>query len=234
MPRHSEISDEGRNDLSQAITRYGGVHEICAMANLVPYKEWLYFESQLELFIELREYLAKHKNTVTKKKIGEKGGREVKLFFPKLADIRNNGHDRLHDLVGDFGGRKLIALKLDMEYQAQTKVEIFKGMSFGEFDLQFAIKLLLFMRKDMMEYEPVLDKGKQVNCEHDDIARPSANHIQMPTIGKLLQSGETQLAEDVKKYGGHECVARRLQLRFNAEEANSDAKAFRAAIANRN
>ena len=89
---------------------------------MVPYKEWLYFEEQLELFVELQGYLNKYGHGSTLKKDNGKSGKN-KHFFPKLSDIRNNGHDRLHDLIMNFGGRKMIAIKLDMEYQAQTKVK---------------------------------------------------------------------------------------------------------------
>ena len=228
MPRHSEISDEGRDDLSQAITRFGGADVICSMANLVPYKEWLYFESQLELFIELEAYLVKHKL----KTAGANEESVNNLFFPKLADIRRHGHNRLHDLVMDFGGRKMTAIRLGMEYQAQTSVEIFRGMSYGDFNLEFAIKLLLFVRKEMMRCEPFVENDSQRN-DGVEGKQLDKNHIEMPTIGALLLAGETRLAQDVKKYGGHESVARRLHLRINYGEAEKDSKAARNTLSNR-
>ena len=42
MPRLSELNNAGRNDLAQAITRYGGNKVICKKAGLVPYREWKY------------------------------------------------------------------------------------------------------------------------------------------------------------------------------------------------
>ncbi len=222
MPRSSEISDDGRNDLRQAISRYGGADQICAMANLIPYKEWLYFESQLELFIELQAYLAKYKSNVSKNRGNNEG---EKIVFPRLSDIRNNGHDRLHDLIMDFGGRKIIAIRLNMEYQAQTKVELFKGMSFGTFDLEFAIRLMLFIRKEMMGRDPYLNEENKQECEVSASACDS--HIQMPTIQTLLEYGETQLADDAIKYGGHESIARRLHLQFDLEETKRDTDSLR-------
>ena len=59
----------------------------------------VYFESQLELFVEVEAYLVKQK----RKTAGAEEGVN-KLFFPKLADIRSRGRDRLHDLVKNFGG----------------------------------------------------------------------------------------------------------------------------------
>ncbi len=58
MPRQNKIWDEGWDELGQAIT-FGSADEICTIANLVPYKDWLYFESRLELFVELEAYLVK-------------------------------------------------------------------------------------------------------------------------------------------------------------------------------
>jgi len=209
MARPSEISEEGRDDLKQAITRFGGTDYICEIAGLVPPKEWIYFESQLELFLLLDAYLTKHhgdENASNKRK------KESKTFFPKLLDIQKNGHGRLYDLVMDFGGRKMVATRLDMEYQAQTKVEIFQGLSYGKFDLKFAIKLLFFIRKEMVELDPSF-QGHQGG---------TTRHIQMPSTQYLVEKGETQLAKDVQTYGGHESIARRLQLSFDPDEAQCD------------
>lgn len=197
MARQSEFTKAGRDDLKQAITRFGGNPYICELARVIPYKEWRYFESSLELFVELQLYLVMHHGD----------GREN--FFPKLSEIQGNGHERLYDLVMEYGGRKMIATKLDMDFQAQTKLDLLQGMSFGKFSLDFAIRLMHFIRKEMMEQEPPLDNPK----------------IQMPTIKELISKGETKLAEEVMKYGGHESIARRLNLGFDREEAKRDALA---------
>mmetsp|Transcript_7088 Transcript_7088/g.10480 ORF Transcript_7088/g.10480 Transcript_7088/m.10480 type:complete len:428 (+) Transcript_7088:796-2079(+) len=231
MAQLSEIGNEGRNDLRLAISRYGGAVKICALAGLVPYKEWRYFESQLELFIELHAYLQKYdadtsimanKNMKTKQR--SDGG---KLMFPRLADIANNGHGRLYDLVMDFGGRKIIAIKLNMNYQAQTKDKVLQGMSFGNFDLTFAIRLMYYIRKEMLECDPIATSGSSSlsssETETETEAMNSCNSIQMPTIKELLQNGEKELAKDVLKYGGHESIARRLNLNFDHREAKRDA-----------
>ena len=71
------------------------------------------------------------------------------------------------------------------------------------------------MRKKMMTLEPVIDE--------DGISSDGCSHIQMPTIQELLKDGEKQLAEGVEKYGGHECIARRLDFHFDSKEAKKDA-----------
>mmetsp|Transcript_5972 Transcript_5972/g.8692 ORF Transcript_5972/g.8692 Transcript_5972/m.8692 type:complete len:575 (-) Transcript_5972:67-1791(-) len=195
MPRPSELATEGRDDLKQAIVRYGGAAKITKIAKLIPYREWRYFESQLELYLELQNYL----------QIFHQG---TEYEFPKLQDIRENGHERLHDLVMEFGGRKLVASKLGMKFQAQTKIIYFQGMSFGEFSLDFAIRLMHFIRLNLMEKDPPMDIPL----------------IQMPTTMFLMQNGESSLAEEVEKYGGHESVARRLNFAFNEEESLKDAQ----------
>ena len=194
MARPSEITKEGRDDLKQAITRFGGVNYICDIAMLIPYKEWRYFESSLELLVELQKYLIIHEN-----------GRED--VFPKLSTIQNNGHDRLYDLIMDFGGRKINAIKLNMDCQSETKFEVMKGLSVGKFSLGFAIRLMHFIRNEMLTQDPPLEKVK----------------IQMPTVKELIQNGEKDLAKEMIKYGGHECIARRLNLFFDEDEVKQDA-----------
>mmetsp|Transcript_16099 Transcript_16099/g.24157 ORF Transcript_16099/g.24157 Transcript_16099/m.24157 type:complete len:610 (-) Transcript_16099:2030-3859(-) len=198
MPRPSELATEGRDDLKQAMVRFGGSAKTCDLAKLIPYREWRHFESTLELFVELLKYLVKYHD----------GSEKV---FPKLADIQGNGHERLYDLIMEYGGKKIVATKLDMEFQAQTKLDLFKGMSFGPFSLDFAVRLMYFIRNDLMKKDPPLERAK----------------IQMPTKQYLLDNGEVRLAEEVSKYGGHESIARRLHLAFDQEEVQREAKAFR-------
>jgi hypothetical protein len=161
---------------------------------LIPYKEWRYFESSLELLVELQKYLIIHED-----------GRED--VFPKLSTIQNNGHDRLYDLIMDFGGRKINAIKLNMDCQSETKFEVMKGLSVGKFSLGFAIRLMHFIRNEMLTQDPPLEKVK----------------IQMPTVKELIQNGEKDLAKEMIKYGGHECIARRLNLFFDEDEVKQDA-----------
>lgn len=194
MAQPSEISSEGRDDLKQAMTRYGGPEHFCKLSKLIPYKEWRFFESTLELFVELEKYLLQYE-----------GGKEN--HFPKLSDIQNNGYDRLYCLIMEYGGRKLVATKLDMTFQNQSKDEVMQGLSLGKFSLSFAIRLMIFIRNDLLLKDPPLQTPK----------------ISMPTVKQLVKNGEIELAKDVIKYGGHESIARRLHLNYNEEEANFDA-----------
>jgi len=193
MPRGSELQTAGRNDLKQAMLRFGGSKKTCELANLIPYREWRHFESTLELYVELEKYLAIYHNGEEK-------------TFPKLADMQMNGHERLYDLIMEYGGRKIIATKLDMEFQAQTKLDLFKGMSFGKFSLDFAVRLMYFIRNDLLQKDPPLDIPK----------------LQMPTKQYLLDFGEERLANEILKYGGHENIARRLNLSFDLDEARRE------------
>ncbi len=52
----------------------------------------VYFESQLELFVELEAYLVKQK----RKTAGAEENINT-LYFPKLADTRSRGRDRLYN-----------------------------------------------------------------------------------------------------------------------------------------
>jgi len=59
MPRLAELKREGRDDLRQAIVRFGGSARICRLAGLTTYQEWHYFERQYELLVDLHDYLDK-------------------------------------------------------------------------------------------------------------------------------------------------------------------------------
>jgi hypothetical protein len=195
MPRPSELTNTGRDDLKQAITRYGGADHICKTAKLIPYREWRYFESNLELFVELQIYMAKfHKDD--------------EHVFPKLSDIQTNGHNRLHDLIMTMGGRKAVARQLSMEFQTQSKFKVMQGISLGTFNLCFAIRLMHFIRADLLKEDPPMSR------------MPA---IRMPTVQELLLKGEKQLAKECLKYGGHESIARRLNLAFDIQEAEKEA-----------
>ena len=194
MPKGSEITNEGRDDLRQAMIRYGGLDHFTKIAKLIPYDEWRYFESHLELFVELEKYLLEYEN-----------GNED--FFPKLSAIQGNGYDRLYFLIMEYGGRKLIATKLDMSYQSQTKNQVMQGLSLGRFSLSFAIRLMYYIRNSLLKT--------------DTLKVPK---IRMPTTQELIQDGEEKLAKEVSQYGGHESIARRLNLSFDADEARRDAR----------
>ena len=69
-------------------------------------------------------------------------------------------------------------------------------MSFGKFSLDFAIRLLGFIRNDHLSKRPPL--------------KPAT--IRIPNRQYLMAMGETEIAEEIEVYGGYENVARRLGL----------------------
>jgi len=206
MPRPSELTTEGRDDLKQALARHcGKAKHICSIAHLVPYHEWRYFESQLELFVRLQRYLSSAHH------------RHDEKMFPRLVDVIDGGGDgnRLYDLILEFGGATLLAAKLDMAMQYKSRPEsMFGGMRFGSFSLGFAVRLLHFIRRGMMAIDPSstssLSSSSSSNIAGAVIA--GSRSIRMPTIRELVDAGEVQLAKEVQLYGGHENIARRLGL----------------------
>lgn len=86
MPRPSELSANGRDDLKQAMNRFGGADRICNRAGMVPYKEWFYFEGQRELILELIRYCDQYQESDYTQ-------------FPSVSQIYRNGHRRLHSLI---------------------------------------------------------------------------------------------------------------------------------------
>lgn len=204
MPRPSELSADGRDDLKAAMARFGGYKVICKLAGLVPYGEWQYFEDQFEFLLELQSYLIKH----------ERGSEQ---YFPRGTTILSNGHDLLYYHIQKLGGRKLLASRLGMSLSrcAGASYSGSVGFGFGPFSLDFAIRLFHFIRTEMMEAQAPL-------------AIPS---IQMPTPERLQRAGERELGAKVIEFGGAENVARRLGLGFESWDAAAGErdKATRAA-----
>jgi len=197
-PRPSELSKAGRSDLMGALARFGGHRKICKQLGLVPYNDWHYFEMQFRLVLELREYLASTDCG------GERDDPSEEYCLPQATTILNDDDDKyqsLYDLIQYFGGRKFVASRLGLKLCAtgsrtKSRCDNDLQMSFGKFSLDFAIRLLGFIRDDQMRRRPPL--------------RPST--IPMPKRKYLVAMGETQLAEEIEVYGGYENVARRLGL----------------------
>lgn len=202
MPRPSELSMNGRDDLRQAINRYGGVRSICRTAGMISYQEWFYFEGQLELLNELKQYLDEYANCDY-------------TVFPNVSDIKRNGYDQLHNLIQYYGGRKFLSSRLNMSIRnnkdkamtTRRKVRYTNNnnnvnddviIKFGLFDLIFAIRLLNFIRMDQLKRSPPLQSPV----------------IAMPSRTKLLSLAEDGEWLDAKidEFGGYENVARRLGL----------------------
>jgi hypothetical protein len=198
MPRPSELAANGRDDLRQAMIRYGGVRGICRTAGMVSYQEWFYFEGQLELLNELKRYLDKYAN-------GDY------TQFPTVSEIKRNGYDQLHTLIQYYGGRKFLSARLNMSIQkgnsttrrnaslrSNINIDDDTIVKFGLFDLIFAIRLLNFVRMDQLKRSPPLQSPV----------------IAMPSRTKLLRTAidGVWLDSKIDEFGGYENVARRLGL----------------------
>jgi len=156
MPQLSELKHEGFSKLFNACSRFtklpdgalfasmhsqrlsDGNASIESMAGLVPFKEWRFFESQLQLFVELQHYLNLHHN----------GSEDI---FPDPVDVKSRGHEQLSVLIRSHGGKQLLAQKLDMELTSIISIQ-----SWGPFSLDFAIELLQFIRERYVTMSPPL------------------------------------------------------------------------------
>jgi hypothetical protein len=190
MPRPSEMTAQGRDDLKQALVRFGGAAKVCRAAGVVPYREWFYFEGQLELLLLLKAYLDQY------------GDDPDYRVFPCVSDISRRGNDQLHSLITYFGGRKFLAARLGMCHSHIPKPEIedYRDMNWGPFDLDFGIRLISFVRQEHLMKSP-----------------PMRNPVlAMPSQAKLLRSGTGGILLDsqIQTFGGYENVARRLGLAF--------------------
>jgi len=220
IPRLAELSDYGKDDLKQAIVRKYGPRWNKVFCTLTPYEDWRYFESQLELFLELRKYLVTYHN-YTIAKNDESSCDSSQLVFPKLLDIQQKS-PRLHDLIMEYGGRKIVANKVGISYastatsiptsssssSSSSYSNLFQGMSYGNFNLDFAIDLLTFIRNSCMA----------LSC-FDSKQDGTSTSIVMPTTQELLRKGKYDLVDKIHRFGGHENVARRLNLSFDQIEA---------------
>lgn len=181
------MAASGRDDLRQAMQRFGGTKNICRLAGMVPFREWYFFEGQLELLVLLKEYMDEYEDSDY-------------TTFPNVSDIRRNGYEQLHSLIQYYGGRKYLAHRLGlMNSKSVLLSDDFMGVDWGPFDLAFAIALLNFVRQDHLRRQPPLKNPLLV----------------MPSRQRLLAK-EPWLHECVERYGGYENVARRLGLAFFA------------------
>ena len=183
MPRPSEFAKEGRDDIRQSITRFGGAAQIGRLAGMVPFREWYYFEGQLELLMELQRFLKEHGN-------GDDS-------FPVVKDVKRHGFDQLHSLIQYYGGRKFLAARLGMSDDKKS------DLCFGSFSLDFAVRLLSYIRQRELRKKPPL--------ANPSIMIPSSSHL----LG--LDNEEARyLHESIIQFGGYENVARRLGLAFSS------------------
>ena len=181
-------SSSSVDSTSDGFHNNGGIH---ADAGLIPYQEWRFFESQLQLFVELENYLSIYHN-------------DSEDIFPEPADVLMNGHTNLHDLIRIHGGKTMLAQKLDMKFDTTNENDPIDSnlkkdyQSWGPFSLRFAIELLHFIRSRYLLLNPPL----------------SCSQISMPYENDLLRCGHEKLSIQVSKFGGYENVARKLGLLF--------------------
>jgi hypothetical protein len=198
MPRLSELVAAGRSDLKEAIIRFGGYEKVTKVAGMIEYREWCYLEGQLELLVELKRYCDEHCDSDYSR-------------FPCVSGLRHVGYSRLHSLIQYYGGRKFLAMRLGMSTHAGIERSLPKQLSWGRFDLEFALRLLHFIRADQMRHNPPLI-SKQ---------RGLPLSIDIPTDSRLSGAGEEGrwLRDKIHEYGGHENVARRLGLGFSSKSS---------------
>jgi hypothetical protein len=205
MPRPSEMAKQGRDDLRQAMNRFGGARLICRAAGMVPHQEWFFFDGQLQLLVELKRYLDEH------------GDGDYKSF-PTVSDIQRNGYHELHSLIQYYGGRKFLSARLSMSEPTKGKLGHDTGttdrnyyantiLEFGHFDLEFAIHLLTFVREDHLKRNPPLKNPV----------------LSMPSRSRILAHAErgAWLGEKIDEFGGDENVARRLGLALFASSMDA-------------
>ena len=205
MPRLSELSTNGHDDLRQAIHRLiGNQEEITKTACLIPYREWKYFEDQYLLLVELQTYIDLYQVDNENQKGDFNNDHDAdnsELVFPRLADLKKNGAITLYDLVQQFGGRKMVANRLSMRLAPKyKKTTIVQDLQWGSFNLDFAVDLMGYIRENQMKLTPPLD----ISC------------IKMPQRNQLINDGKIgkELDDQIMLFGGYENVARRLGLAY--------------------
>lgn len=175
--------------------RFGGSKRIAEIARLVPFREWNFFEGQYELFLLLQEHLDQVSTT------NEEDSSTKYMYFPSVSDIRSTGNERLCLLVQYYGGAKFLSSRLGMTTKRPKSGRVNQSnFSWGQFSLEFAIRLCGFIRSLHMNASP-------------PIASPV---ISIPSPERLQRAGPEGLwlHEKIIEFGGYENVARRLYLDF--------------------
>lgn len=188
MPQPAEIGESGRHGLRQCIFRYGGPAKICKLCGLVPLREWFYFEGQLDLLKNLKEYLDEfHEGDFSS--------------FPMSTEIQKHSYDTLYYLIQRYGGRRALASRFSMKCPTKGGNPgrgDYEGVYFGAFSVPFAIDLLEFIRAEQMKKKAPL----------------KITLIRMPSKYNLDAAGRNDLHQQIEQFGGYENVARRLGLAF--------------------
>ena len=189
MPRPEEFASVRRFDIRRAFKCVGGSEQASRLAGMVPYREWRYFEDQLELLMEIQRYLKEHRN-------GDFSS------YPIMKDVKRHGFDRLLLLNRHYGGARYLAERLGMKPKKKMDLDS------GPFFLEFAVRLLSFIRELELRKNPPL-------------TNPS---IRIPSPSQLDCEDEESvyLHESIMKFGGYESVARRLGLAFYVDGRDVD------------
>ena len=272
MPRLSEITSAGRPDLTQALMRYFGRNlagggttssggfqclvapsqqhkhkqqqqSIYELAGMIPFREWYYFEGQLELLSLLKDYLDVYEDSdystfpivsEIKRRAGHQGdddGREEEKYT------------KLHSLIQYYGGRKFLAARLSMgmgpKYHgsggntgvaANQNHETTHALNWGSFDLVFAIRLLMFVRQDLLRKSPPLwsSTASSSSSSLATTTKATTPRIWIPSRSTLLHQENNNKDEEgrwldtkIIEFGGYENVARRLGLAFFSSSSAS-------------
>jgi hypothetical protein len=246
MPRKTEFAQAGRDDLSQALSRQGGLDNIAEQFGLVPYAQWHYFEKQLTVLKDLQSYI---------EEFGVPGQ------MPLLADIKDRGWKQLHHGIAALGGARTLSLRLGLSrpqgksiaHIDPTKQNGFSLRKFkrrtiahgivnipqrwhrrirlpnGELVERETLPVLslgpfdLGFALDVLEYVHAANYKRSPGESSAAVKRGDADSswdskIGMPFRYDLLADGQIELVLQIERYGGFEEVARRLQLEYQDKD----------------
>mmetsp|Transcript_10408 Transcript_10408/g.11894 ORF Transcript_10408/g.11894 Transcript_10408/m.11894 type:complete len:478 (-) Transcript_10408:114-1547(-) len=202
MPQLSEIRSSGREDLYQAIQRFGGAQKIAYIAGLVPYCEWQNFEEMFFLMKETARFLDQYHD----------GNR---LIFPSGKEINEKKEFmELYYLIRKHGGVYMVSSRLGfMERYGRSNRRKADGLElmYGPFSIDFGIELFTLIRTEQMKVYPPT----------------SRRSITIPSEYELFRKKRDDLNEGIHKYGGHENVARRLGLALFQPTREKKGKKYR-------
>lgn len=144
MPRFSQLDEDDRTDLKNAISRNGGQMVICKAAGLIPYAVWTKFVSFRELVTRLLEFNVDELPN-------DNGDAKYTVPTPKL--IAKEKHAYLLELIRQFGGTN--AVKDALSINGRRKLS----------SLSTIVELTEFIHSDMMSMEPPFSHEMQMPTE---------------------------------------------------------------------
>ena len=212
MPRFSQLYDDDRGDLKNAISKFGGMDSICKAAGLIPYAVWSKFELFSELLMELSKYRKYAHQFGTGADVGGEYSNNKfvdaskqhvdsgKLKIPTPSQMASDRFRRLSGLIRLFGGRKKLGERLGIDLQTASRLNCScynydLDYNQGDFDIDFHLELMSFLRSDMMTKDP-----------------PVPQQIVMPTKDQLTEKNRHDLVKLIEAYGGFEAVGQRMGI----------------------